>query len=237
MPWFQGDGAHYLYLAGQDQTQAFGVDYSPPSRRTALAGVTAPVEERQYGPGAVRHGVVRQPGHAELHLVVGVAEHLRLLPASAPTHYSGGATLGAYGAAGLVQSDDVAYAAKQAGVLPDDFVVYRNADATKSWFMLDDEIVVLAAGVGDPAGRAVTTTIDSRIAGAGRRSRRSPEGCGTAALVRHRRRRPGLAALRQHHREARRSATSSSSASRSPSALDRSPAAAASSGRPTRTPL
>ena len=27
MPWFQGDGAYYLYLSGQDQTQAFGVDY------------------------------------------------------------------------------------------------------------------------------------------------------------------------------------------------------------------
>lgn len=62
--------------------------------------------------------------------------------------------------------DDVAYAAKQAGELPDDFVVHRNATATKSWFMLDDEIVVLAAGVGDAAGRAVTTTLDSRIAAA-----------------------------------------------------------------------
>lgn len=29
--------------------------------------------------------------------------------------------------------------------------------------MLDDEIVVLAAGVGDPAGRVVTTTGDSGL--------------------------------------------------------------------------
>jgi hyaluronate lyase len=63
-----------------------------------------------------------------------------------------------------VQSDDFAYASRDS--LPDDFVVYRNASATKSWFLLDDEIVVLAAGVGD-ADRAVTTTLDTRLAAPG----------------------------------------------------------------------
>jgi hyaluronate lyase len=77
--------------------------------------------------------------------------------------HSGGATLDAYGAVGWVQSDDFAYASR--AILPDDFVTYKNASATKSWFLLDDEIVVLAAGVGD-ATRAVTTTLDTRIAGA-----------------------------------------------------------------------
>jgi hyaluronate lyase len=60
-----------------------------------------------------------------------------------------------------MQSDDFAYASRED--LPDDFVTYQNASATKSWFLLDDEIVVLAAGVGD-ATRAVTTTLDTRIA-------------------------------------------------------------------------
>ena len=50
MPWFQGDGAHYLYLAGQDQTQAFGVDYFTTVSPYALAGVTAPVETRKTIP-------------------------------------------------------------------------------------------------------------------------------------------------------------------------------------------
>jgi hyaluronate lyase len=63
--------------------------------------------------------------------------------------------------AGWVQSDGVPYRDKGAGLLPDDFVVYRNATATKSWFLLDDEIVVLAADVGDSAGRDVTTTVDA----------------------------------------------------------------------------
>ena len=114
---------------------------------------------------------------------------------AAPTRSPAAPRLGAYGAAGLVQSDDVAYAAKQAGDLPDDFVAYRNARATKSWFMLDDEIVVLAAGVGDPAGRAVTTTIDSRIADAGGRRRAHRGAARRHGLVRrgHRPRWPGCA--------------------------------------------
>lgn len=62
----------------------------------------------------------------------------------------------------MMQSSDVAH--RDQGLLPDDFVVHRNATATKSWFLLDEEIVVLAAGVGDSAGRAVTTTLDARTA-------------------------------------------------------------------------
>ena len=69
-------------------------------------------------------------------------------------------------------------------------MVYRNARSTKSWFLLDDEIVVLAAGVRDPAGRAVTTTVDARIAAPSdqvtltgrRRDGRSWSGTGTADL-------------------------------------------------------
>jgi hyaluronate lyase len=104
--------------------------------------------------------------------------------------FSGGATLGAYGVAGMVQSDDVPYVDKQAGTLPDDFVVYRNARSTKSWFLLDDEIVVLAAGISDPDGRAVVTTVDSRTAApadeivvtGARRDDRAWAGTGTAEL-------------------------------------------------------
>ncbi len=80
MPWFQGDGAHYLYLAGQDQTQVV--------RRRLLHDCLAVRAGRchragrgpQDDPGAVRDAVLRQPAPAELHVVVGVAEHLRVLP-------------------------------------------------------------------------------------------------------------------------------------------------------------
>ncbi|MCT2591407.1 polysaccharide lyase beta-sandwich domain-containing protein [Streptomyces sp. N2-109] len=162
MPWFHGDGAHYLYLSGQDQTAAYGVDYFtavPPYR---LAGVTAPVETRRTIPEL--YGTLWYDNPERGFTSSSESQNTYVyFPRGTNTH-SGGACLGAYGAAGLIQADDAAYAAKQAGDLPDDFVVYRNAGATKSWFMLDDEIVVLAAGVVDPAGRAVTTTVDSRIA-------------------------------------------------------------------------
>jgi hyaluronate lyase len=162
MPWFQGDGAYYLYLSGQDQTQAYGVDYYtvvPPYR---LAGVTAPVETRRSIPEL--YGTLWYDNPPLGFTSSSESQNAYVYFPLGTNGFSGGATLGAYGVAGFVQSSDAAYAAKQAGLLPDDFVVYRNADATKSWFMFDDEIVVLAAGVGDQAGRAVTTTVDSRIA-------------------------------------------------------------------------
>lgn len=162
MPWFQGDGAYYLYLAGQDQTQAFGVDHYATVSPYRLAGVTAPVESRLTIPQL--YGTMWYENPALGFTSSSESQNRYVYFPRGTNDFSGGAVLGAYGVAGLVQSDDFAYAAKRAGELPDDFVAYRNAAATKSWFMFDDEIVVLAAGVGDSAGRAVTTTIDSRIA-------------------------------------------------------------------------
>ncbi|MEH1124309.1 polysaccharide lyase family 8 super-sandwich domain-containing protein [Micromonospora sp. CPCC 206061] len=162
MPWFQGDGAYYLYLSGQDQAQAFGVDHYTTVSPYRLAGVTAPVENRSTIPQLYGGAWYENPA---LGFTSSSESQNRYVYFPRGTNaFSGGAVLGAYGVAGLVQSDDFAYAAKQAGDLPGDFVAYRNAEATKSWFMFDDEIVALAAGVGDTAGRAVTTTIDSRIA-------------------------------------------------------------------------
>lgn len=162
LPWFQGDGAHYLYLAGQDQSDAFGVDYYTAVEPYRLSGVTAPVETRSSVPEL--YGELWYDNPEQGFTSSSESQNTYVYFPRGTNAFSGGAALGAYGAAGMVQSDDVAYAAKQDGTLPDDFVVYRNARATKSWFMLDDEIVVLASGVGDPAGRAVTTTVDSRIA-------------------------------------------------------------------------
>ncbi|MFF3689913.1 polysaccharide lyase family 8 super-sandwich domain-containing protein [Streptomyces sp. NPDC002187] len=162
MPWFQGEGAHHLYLSGQDQTRCYGVDHYtavPPHR---LSGVTAPVEMRRTVPELYDSLWYDNPERGFTSSSEPQNTYV-YFPRGTNT-YSGGTRLGAYGAAGHVLADDVAYAAKQNGTLPDDFVVHRGARATKSWFMLDDEIVVLAAGVGDPAGRAVVTTVDSRIA-------------------------------------------------------------------------
>ncbi|MER5224343.1 polysaccharide lyase family 8 super-sandwich domain-containing protein [Streptomyces flaveus] len=164
MPWFQGDGAYYLYLSGQDQTQAYGVDYFTTVSPYGLAGVTAPVERRQTIPELYGKPYYDNPGHPLNFTSSSESQNTYVYFPRSTNRHSGGAVLGAYGAAGMVQSDDVAYRDKGAGLLPDDFVAYRNARATKSWFFLDEEIVVLAAGVGDRTGRAVTTTVDARIA-------------------------------------------------------------------------
>ncbi|MEV3853902.1 polysaccharide lyase family 8 super-sandwich domain-containing protein [Streptomyces sp. NPDC050095] len=172
MPWFQGDGAHYLYLSGQDQRESYGVDYFTTVSPYGLAGVTAPVEHRGTVPELYGGKLFYDnPSHPLNFTASSESQNTYVYFPTATQTYSGGATLGAYGAVGWVLSDDVPWRDKQAGVLPDDFVVYRSARATKSWFLLDDEIVVLAAGVGDApgGGRAVTTTLDARIAAAGDR--------------------------------------------------------------------
>jgi hyaluronate lyase len=127
----------------------------------ALAGVTAPVETRKTIPEL--YGKAYYDNPALGFTPSSESQNTYVYFPVGTNAYSGGATLDAYGAVGWVQSDDFAYASRDE--LPPDFVVYKNASSTKSWFLLDDEIVVLAAGVRD-ADRAVTTTLDTRIAGA-----------------------------------------------------------------------
>lgn len=162
MPWFQGDGAHHLYLSGADQRQAFGIDYLTAVEPYRLAGVTAPVETRRTVPELYGTLWYDNPGRG--FTSSSESQNTYVYFPRGTHRYSGGARLGAYGVAGLVQSDDAAYAAREAGTLPEDLVAYRAAGATRSWFMFDDEILVLSAGVTGLSGRAVTTTVDSRIA-------------------------------------------------------------------------
>ncbi|MFI8001528.1 polysaccharide lyase family 8 super-sandwich domain-containing protein [Streptomyces sp. NPDC086010] len=161
-PWFQGTGAHYLYLSGVDQRQAYGLDHFtavPPHR---LAGVTAPRESRRTVPEL--YGTLWYDNPERGFTSSSEAQNTYVYFPRGTGAFSGGARLGAYGVAGHVLTDDAACAAQQAGELPDDFVAYRAAGATTSWFMFDDEIVVLTAGVTGRSGRAVTTTVDTRIA-------------------------------------------------------------------------
>ncbi|WP_237102678.1 polysaccharide lyase family 8 super-sandwich domain-containing protein [Nonomuraea sp. MG754425] len=164
MPWFQGDGAYHLYLAGEDQSQVFGADHYTVVSPYRLAGVTAPVEERRTVPDLYGRFWYENPGHPLNFTSSSESQNTYVYFPRAGNAFSGGATLGAYGAAGMVQTDDAAYTAKQAGLLPDDFVGYRNARATKSWFMFDDEVVVLAADVSGQGGRDAVSTVDSRVA-------------------------------------------------------------------------
>lgn len=162
LPWFQGEGAHYLYLSGQDQRQSFGIDYFTAVSPYRLAGVTAPVESRRTVPEL--YGTLWYDNPERGFTASSESQNTYVYFPRGSNTFSGGARLGPYGVTGLVQSDDAAYAARQAGDLPDDFVAYQGARATKSWFMFDDEVVVLSAGVAGLADRAVATTVDSRLA-------------------------------------------------------------------------
>ncbi|MCK9795965.1 polysaccharide lyase beta-sandwich domain-containing protein [Isoptericola sp. 4D.3] len=199
-PWFQGDGAFSLYLAGQDHTQAFGVDFYTTVSPYRLPGTTVPVEERRTVPELYGRFWYENPGHPLGFTSSSESQNTYVYFPRGTNSFSGGATLGAYGAAGMVLSDDVPFVDAQAGVLPADFATYANARATKSWFLLDDEVVVLAAGIHDPHGRGVVTSLDSRIAApgdgvvvTGRRADGSPwsPGDGAARLDRLRWDNPG----------------------------------------------
>jgi polysaccharide lyase family 8-like protein len=170
MPWFAGDGAYHLYLSGQDQRHAFGVDYLTTVSPYRLAGVTAPVETRKTIPELYGGKLFYDnPDHPLEFTASSESQNKYVYFPRGRNDFSGGATLDTYGAAGMVQSDDVPWTDKQAGILPADFVAYQNCHSLRSWFLLDDEIVVLVAGVTDPAGRDVVTTVDSRIAAPGDR--------------------------------------------------------------------
>jgi len=167
LPWFSGDGAHHLYLAGQDQREHFGIDFLTTVSPYRLPGVIAPEEERQSVPEAYGEFYYDNPDHPLEFTASSESQNTyTYFPLSTNT-YSGGATLGAYGAAGMVLADDVPWVDQQEGILPEDFLAYASARARRSWFMFDDEIVVLDADVHDPSGRDLVSTIDARIADPG----------------------------------------------------------------------
>ncbi|MFH7598969.1 polysaccharide lyase family 8 super-sandwich domain-containing protein [Streptomyces racemochromogenes] len=163
MPWFQGDGAHRLYLSGEDQGPGHDLGHYATVSPYGLPGVSAPVERRRTVPelygGALYYD---DPSHPLAFTASSASQNAYVYFPRGTADWSGGTVLGAYGTAGMVQSDDAAF--RDRALLPPGFTVYRDATATKSWFLFDDEIVVLAADVGDRAGRAVTTTVDARTA-------------------------------------------------------------------------
>ncbi|MCA1219608.1 polysaccharide lyase family 8 super-sandwich domain-containing protein [Streptomyces sp. 8L] len=160
-PWFQGAGAHQLYLSGQDQSRHFGVDHLATVSPYRLAGVTAPVQTRRTVPEL--YGTQWYDNPAAGFTASSDSQNTYVYFPRSTNSFSGGASLDGYGAVGLVHGQGAAYAAGRAGKLPEGFVTYRDAAAVTSWFMLDDDVVVLVAGAGDPAGRAVTTTLDTRV--------------------------------------------------------------------------
>lgn len=159
-PWMQGEGGYFIHLAGQRQNETYSGEHIHTVDWRKWAGATAPDEERLtieelYGQ--------RWYDNPELGFTSSspLQNQYFYYPRGLNAH-SGGATVDGYGTASMQLSSDATWQAVQDGLLPDDVVAYQNAEGNKSWFMLDDQVVVLAAGVRDPQGRPLTTTIDSR---------------------------------------------------------------------------
>ena len=163
-PWFTGDGAHQLYLAGQDQGMAFGVNEQVVVSPYGRPGTSAPVELRKTVPEAYGTNWYENPDQG--FTSSSVKQNLYVYFPLGTNQHSGGASLGSYATASLVLSDDAARLAGVTGQLPPDFVTYANAQGRRSWFMFDDEIVVFSAGVGDRT-RPVLTTVDARVGATG----------------------------------------------------------------------
>lgn len=160
-PWFQGLGTSYLYLAGEDQNAAFGCDHFAVVDAGALASVTAPVERRLTVPEAYGRAWYENPDHPLGFTSSSVSQNQYVYFPLGTNDYSAGVRMDTFGMAALVLADDVAWRDLAAGVLPSDFVAYPNARGHKAWFMFDDEVVVLGAGVGD-ARRDAASVLDTR---------------------------------------------------------------------------
>ncbi|MFY4774048.1 polysaccharide lyase 8 family protein [Metabacillus sp. RGM 3146] len=163
MPWFQSDGGYYLYLSGRDQTKSFGANYLATIDPLKLPGTTVPVEERKTIPELYGKLFYENTNHPLNFDVSSESENKYVYFPAGTNQYSGGVKLGKYGISGIQLGDEIGYKDKQAGILPDDFVVYKNADANKSVFMFDDEIVLMGSNIRDQLGRDVISTIDNRM--------------------------------------------------------------------------
>lgn len=166
-PWFSGDGMHHLYLGGQNQEQVYGVDHLVCVSPYRLAWVTSPVQQRQTIPGAYGGSLWYENPAAGFTSSSESQNTYVYFPVGTSNH-SGGAVLDRFAVATMQLSDDVTWRDKQAGKLPDDMIAYPNARAARSWFMFDDEVVMLAAGIADTDDltrpRALQSTLDTRVA-------------------------------------------------------------------------
>lgn len=162
-PWFQGDGAFYLYFEGADHNEEYGYQYIATVDPYRYPGTTVPVEQRKTIKELYGNDWYENADHELNFTSSSVSQNDYVYFPTGTNTYSGSATWDKYAVAGMQLGDENAYAAKKAGILPKDFVVYKNTDANKSWFMFDKEIVFLGSNIHDEMGRQVLTTIDNRM--------------------------------------------------------------------------
>lgn len=165
--WFQGEGAHQLYLTDQDHASVHGVDGLVLNPANRLPGVIAPDEDRLTVPELYDLPWYDNPDHPLEFTSSSESQNTYVYFPTGTHPHSGGAVLDDMGSAAMVLSDDVAHRDSQRGLLPEDLRTWANARAVRSWFFLDDGVVLLAAGVTDPEDRDVLLTLDRRRTQAG----------------------------------------------------------------------
>ena len=159
--WFQGDGMTSLYLAGQDHNKSYGIDFYTTVDHYKLPGTTTPNEVRKTMRELYNSQFFEDLDYDMYSSSVKQNEYV-YFPLGT-NNYSGGVAHGNYGISSMQLGDEPSYLAVENGELPKEFVTYRNADANKSWFMFDDQIVALGSNITDVSGRNLTTTYDNRM--------------------------------------------------------------------------
>lgn len=154
-PWFQGDGAFYLYLNGIDQNNQFGIDYITTINPENYPGTTTPTEERK---SIVE--LYKSP-HYPLWPSGSTAQNDYVYFPTSSNKFSGSVTLDNMTFAGMSLGDDLAYISKEK--LPKDFIIYKNAEANKSWLMTNNQIIAIGSNIHDKNNRYLKTTIDNRM--------------------------------------------------------------------------
>ena len=153
--WFQGDGAFYLYLNDLNQNKHFGIDYITTIDPNKYPGTTTPNETRKS-----LFELYNKTYYPSWPSSSKKQSDYVYFP-SGSNNFSGSVKLDNISLAGMQLGDDLSYISKDN--LPEDFVVYKNAEANKSWFMTNEEIVFIGSNIYDTQNRNLTTTIANNM--------------------------------------------------------------------------
>ncbi len=158
MPWLQGDGMHYLYLAGQKHNIHYGNSYFQTIDPLELPGTTKTNEIRE-------DIVTNLKEEYNFDKYRDKRNQLLFFPL-ATNKISGSIKNDKILFSTMQLGDDAGYIEslnKNSPYLPSHFKTYKNVEGNKSWFMLEDQILVMNSNISHPNKSLVlTTTIDNR---------------------------------------------------------------------------
>lgn len=158
MPWLQGDGMHYLYLNNQFQDVHYGNSYFQTIDPLELPGTTKTSE--------IREDIVKNLGSEYNFDSYKEKRNQLLFFPLATNKISGSIKNDKIFFSTMQLGDDAGYIEslnKNSSHLPSNFKTYKNVEGNKSWFMLEDQILVLNSNITHPnKNLTLTTTIDNR---------------------------------------------------------------------------